>query len=99
MPAHGVIAGHDGTRALHLVDAITLRATRGARIRNLIPFDHDIAGLRLNVEAEAGLLAAVIEHFVVAECVPVSTVEEGLVPEINAAFAVPDDGVVSEFVV
>src|SRR5262249_44138257 len=99
VPAHRVIAGHDGARALRLEDAITLRAAGGASIGDLVLFDHNVAGLRLNVETIAGLLTTVIEHFVFPECVPVSTIEEGLGPEIHAALAISGYGVFHELVV
>src|SRR5262245_18377790 len=99
MPAHGIVAGDDGARALHLVYAITLRAAGGAGVGDLVPFDDDVAGLRLDIEPIAGPLAAVLEVFVAPERIPVSAIEEVLGPEIHAAIAIPGDGVIHELVV
>ena len=62
----------------------------------MIAFDHDVAGMRLNVEAICTLRLAIVPKSIAAECIAMSAVSERLLAKIDARGAVSRNCIVNK---
>src|SRR5579884_212324 len=95
----GVIPGLDAARAGRGIDAGLLGSAVGTRIADLVAFNQQIAGVRLDVEPVTLACIAIIQHLVPTEHVAMAAVGLGLLAKVNAGNTVAGNGVVDKLVV
>lgn len=100
MPFQGIALILNGSRTGGLVDPVTLGALfGGSRIRDPVACNHNITGMRLDIESVAALLIPIVEDLVIPERGAMSAVLERLLPEIDTRDAIAGNGVVKERIV
>ena len=74
VPGHCVIGGLDRACARSLIDSISLCAVVSTRFSNLVSFDNQISGIRLDVKAISFARVAIIKNLITAKDVAAATV-------------------------